>query len=79
MTKKTENKGCFLGLEGELWYCVKGIQKSHFQEIGYFFKNPVRFQGKFLHKSSFRGQILREKHAKIIVLGCHFGMKEILI
>ena len=41
--------------------------------------NPIRFWGKFLHKSSFRGQILREKHAEILVLGCYFSMKEILV
>ena len=49
------------------WALVKGIINSHFQEIGYFFKNPVRFGGKFLRKSLFRGQILREKHTKILV------------
>ena len=34
--------------------------------------NPVRFWSKFLHKVFFRGHILREKHAKILVLRCHF-------
>ena len=54
-----------VGLEGEVsWIPIRISKSSHFQEIasvGYIFKNPVRFLGKFYHKFSFRGQILREK------------------
>ena len=61
------------------WTQFRRDKNSHFHEIGYFSKNSVGFGGKFLGKSSFRSQIFRKKHTRIIVLGCHFGMKEILI
>ena len=49
MTKKAGNRGCFGGLEGNSGSCLE-YQNSHFQEMGYFFKNPVRFWGKLIFR-----------------------------
>ena len=65
MTKKMENKG-FLGgdWKGNLGMAFRVSKIAIFKKGGTFSRILSDFGGKFLRKSSFRGQILKEKHAK---------------
>ena len=59
-------------LEGNSDIVFKVSKTGIFKKYSIIFLN-VGFN--FCPKSSFLCQIFREKHAKILVLGCYFGMK----